>query len=368
MFDSLPLAANLGIFFAAAAAVWAAGGRLSRLAEVIADRTGLSHEFVGMLLLAVATSLPEVATTATAGWIGNARLAINNLVGTVPLLRAVLALADLFLVRTALTFFTPRPVLLLQGTLVILLLGLTMAGGAMGMGGGMGGGAVSVWSMGLWPPAIAVVFVFGLRASRRYEDRPAWRPAGRDADAEGVGKGQEGAGRGEEKEEGEGGRERSLSTRGAALRFAGASAAVLAAGWALSGAADALAAQTGLGGSFVGVTLLSAATSLPEISTTVTAVRRGSYGLALSNIFGSNAFGLTLLVVADVFYRPGPVLAETDRSALFAAALGVVMTGVTLWGLIERRNRTVLRMGIDSALTLALYAAGLAGLYALRGA
>jgi cation:H+ antiporter len=148
--------------------------------------------------------------------------------------------------------------------------------------------------------------------------------------------------------------------------FAGASAVVLAAGVVLAQAADALAAQSGLGASFVGVTLLATATSLPELSTTIAAVRLGAYSLAVSNIFGSNMLMVALVFLADLVYRPGPVLAAVDRSAVFAVAMGIVVTAVYLIGLIERRDRTILRMGLDSAVVLALYVGSLGVLYLLR--
>ncbi|MGH2367827.1 MAG: sodium:calcium antiporter, partial [Chloroflexota bacterium] len=140
----------------------------------------------------------------------------------------------------------------------------------------------------------------------------------------------------------------------------------LVAGWIVAQTGDALAGQTGLGGTFIGFTLVAISTSLPELSTTTTAARFGAYGLAVSNIFGSNAFDTTLLFVADVAYRQGPVLAAVERWAVFAAALGILVTCVYLWGLVERRDRTILGMGIDSALVLALYLSGLFVLYILR--
>ena len=129
---------------------------------------------------------------------------------------------------------------------------------------------------------------------------------------------------------------------------------------------DALSEQTGLGASFVGVALVAGSTSLPEISTTIGAVRRGNHEMAVSSILGTNCLELALFFVADLLYRDGPILAATDRSALFAATLGMVVTCIFLIGLLERRDRTVLRMGVDSLAVLIAYTSGLFGLYALR--
>ena len=96
-------------------------------ADIIADRSGLGEAFVGSVLLTMATSLPEIGRTITASLLGNAPLAVNSLFGGVVLQTAVLAVADLAVAQRVLTYFAPRPVLLLQGASVVLLLGLAIA-------------------------------------------------------------------------------------------------------------------------------------------------------------------------------------------------------------------------------------------------
>ncbi len=87
---------------------------------------------------------------------------------------------------------------------------------------------------------------------------------------------------------------------------------ILLAGMVLARVAEALAEQTGLGTSFIGGTLLAASTSLPELSTTIMAVRLGNYQMAVSNIFGSNSIMIALPFLADIFYREGPM--EIDEA------------------------------------------------------
>jgi cation:H+ antiporter len=142
--------------------------------------------------------------------------------------------------------------------------------------------------------------------------------------------------------------------------------AILAAGWALAQTGDALSEQTGLGASFIGVALVAGSTSLPELSTALGAVRAGNHQMAVSNILGTNCLEVALFFLADGFYRGGPILAATDTSAIFAASLGLVVTCLYLVGLLERRDRTFLRMGYDSVAVLVAYSGGLVGLYFLR--
>lgn len=127
--------------------------------------------------------------------------------------------------------------------------------------------------------------------------------------------------------------------------------------------ANLLAVDWNWSGSWIGATLVAFTTSLPEISTTFGAVRQKAYVLAIANIFGSNALTIALLFPADLFYRKGPIMAEAHSSNLFLASVGIFITSVFLWGILERRRRTFLRMGIDSTVVLLVYIFSLFLLY-----
>ena len=115
-----------------------------------------------------------------------------------------------------------------------------------------------------------------------------------------------------------------------------------------------------------GVTLLALATSLPEISTTTAAARNGNYEAAFGNIFGSNAFNVVLLVLVAALAGGAATLEAMSASTRFAAALGILLTSIYLWGLLERDDRTVLRMGWDSAAVVVIALAGFAVMYWLE--
>ena len=344
-FHSLSLWINALLLAGAAVAVWIAGTRLAGYADAVASRTNLSKALLGMLMLGVATSLPEIATTVTGAVIGNAQLVAGNLFGGVALQMAILAIVDVAAVKGALTFFTPQPVLLFQGVMLLLLLALAMAGAASGE-------PLAYAGVGLTPVLLFAGYLATIRVSQGGDYVPRWRAtnqpepdAGTDTQHDEV---------------------HELSNARLYSYSAVAAAVILAAGWLLARTGDALAVQTNLGSSFVGVSLVAASTSLPELSTALGAVRRGNHQMAVSNILGTNCLEVALFFLADAVFRGGPILASTDRSAMFAGALGMVVTAIFLLGLLERRNRTVLRMGIDSLAVLVVYASGLAGLYALR--
>jgi len=348
-FNAYPIWFNLGIFAVLVVIIWFAGARLSAYADLIADRTGVGKAFIGLVLLAGATSLPEIGTTVSASWVGNAPLAVNNLLGGIAMQTAVLAIADCFVARGALTFFNPGPAVILAGALLILLLGLTLAAIASNSMG-------SLFSVGWWTVLLFAMYLVSLYLLKDSEGRGSWRPvelpqALKEAVASSPSPSIPSAAK---------------STTQLFGLFAAGGTVILIAGVTVAQVSDALAQQTGLGASFVGATLVAMSTSLPELSTTIAAARLGAYSMAISNIFGSNALMVGLLFVSDVFYREGPILEAVDPSAIFAAASGVVVTSVYLIGLIERRNQAVGRLGLDSLTVLFVYAGTVLVLYTLR--
>ena len=138
----------------------------------------------------------------------------------------------------------------------------------------------------------------------------------------------------------------------------------LAAGVVLERTGERIASHVGLSGVVFGATILAAATALPEVSTGIAAVRLGDYQLAVSDIFGGNAFLPVLFLLASLL-SGSAVLPQAQPTDIYLTALGIVLTSVYLWGLITRPHRQVLRMGLDSLTVLVLYAAGIAGLIAV---
>ncbi len=345
-FEQFSVWINLAIFAAAGVVVYVAGTRLAFYADEIAERTHFSRVVLGMVLLGVATSLPEVATTLTAAWIGNTALLSGNLFGGVALQIAVLAIVDIVAVKGALTYFAPQPVLLFQGVMLVLLLSLAVAGAAVG-------DPLAVAGVGVTPLVLAGGYVAVVRFSHGGDLAPPWKAT--NTPQERIARDTRAARAAEH-----------YSGRRLYAYTALGAVAILAAGWLLAATGDVLADQTGLGSSFIGVALVAASTSLPELSTTLGSVRAGNYQMAVSNILGTNCLEVALFLPADIVYRGGPLLRELDQSATFAAGVALVTTAIFLVGLIERRNKTVLSMGIDSLAILIAYGIGLAGLYTLR--
>jgi cation:H+ antiporter len=114
-----------------------------------------------------------------------------------------------------------------------------------------------------------------------------------------------------------------------------------------------------------GATVLAAATSLPEISTGIASARNGDDQLAVSDIFGGNAF-LPVLFLPLGLLSGMAVLPAAQASDLYLTALGIVLTMVFLVGVIFRSRRRLLRMGPESLIALVVYAVGIGGLIAIE--
>jgi cation:H+ antiporter len=352
-----PLWADALVFAVSAAAIWWAGTRLERYADRISEHTGLGQAFTGMMLLATATSLPELATTITAvAVLDNPTLAVHNLLGGVAMQTGLIAVADIAKGRRgALTFFSPRYALLIEGVGLLMLLQLVLAGVTAG-------GRPALLSVSLWSVLILAAYLAVMYGVHRYRGQPRWTPSRMDdlpeevraqfVDADAPG----------ERRTDEASRK---ALRRSWLLFAAMSAVVLIGGWFATHSAEALAERTGIGSAFMGATLLAVATSLPEVSTTIAAARGQRYTVAISNVFGSNLFDISLLLLADALYRDGAIIAHAEPSVAFVGAIGAIMTCVFLWGLMERENRTVLGIGWDSAIALGVYLGGMAVLYAI---
>jgi cation:H+ antiporter len=154
-------------------------------------------------------------------------------------------------------------------------------------------------------------------------------------------------------------REQGRSTGEVAAAFAVAALVTLAAGVVLEEASSAIADRAGVSGALFGATVLAAATALPEISTGLASLRLGDYQLAVSDIFGGNAF-LPVLFVPAMLVSGSAVLPAARPTDVYLTALGAILTVVYIYGLIFRPQRQWLRMGPDSLAVVAIYVLGVA--------
>lgn len=337
-----PIWVNALIFLVAAALVWSAGSRLAHYTDGIAERTGMNQAFAGMLFLGAVTSLPEVANVLAASSSGNPALAANNLLGSAAINVVLLAVVDAFIGRDAVTSVAAKPSTMMMAALCMLVL--------IAVAAAVTTGDVPVFGVGLWGIAICVISVGGFWLSAGYDERALWQVKDDGDEPE------------TEDEEGDA----PLPLRSLAVRSVAAAAVIFVAGYALSQTGDALAVQTGVGTGLVGFALMGLATSMPELSSIITALRIRRYELAFGQVLGTNFVNLSLFLLADAVFPGGPVINELGAFETISALLGATLIGVYLVGLLERRNPVVMRMGYDSLAVLLLFGGGLVLLYAIQ--
>ena len=345
----MPAAALVAIFAAAAVVIWVAGIQLSNATDALDGRLGLGSALGGLVLLALATNLPEVAITVSAAASNNLQLAVGNLVGGVAIQTLVLALLDARGRGRPLTHRVGSLVVVLEASIVVGVLVAAIMSTQLPASANLG--AVSPGSI-----AVALLWLGGLVVIDRARKGIRWR-----VEAPGAQPGRTPVQRaqGAEPQPFKG-----RSTAFVAGVFALAAALTLAAGVAIEESGSELADRIGLTGAVFGATILAASTALPEVSTGLASVKLGDHELAFADIFGGNAFLPVLFLVADVV-AGSPALPTAADSDIWMAGLGVVLTGVYIGGLVVRPDRKLGPLGPDSWLAVALYALGIAGLLAI---
>jgi cation:H+ antiporter len=344
----------LVIFLASAAVIWAAGVKLSDTTDVLAQRLHLGSALGGLILLAVATNLPEIAITVSAAMAHQLDVAVGNILGGIAVQTVVLAVLDAFGVRQhkPLTYQAASLVLVLEGALVVAILLIVVAGSQL---------PSSLLHLRLTPDVvlIAAVWVAGLVLINRSSSTLPWADSGDAPDSQ-----QEPRGARRTKKDAVAS-SRGIGTVRAAGVFSAAAVATLVAGVAIERSGEKFFGNLGVSGVLFGATVLAVATSLPEVSTGITSARMGDFQLAIGDIFGGNAF-LPVLFLPATLLAGSAVLPAAGPSDIYLTALGAILTVVYMAGLIFRPRRLFLRMGIDSIVVVVLYLVGLAGLVALQ--
>ena len=330
-----------GIFIVSAAAIWFAGIQLSRTTDEIDSRFGLGEALGGLILLAFATNLPEIAIVSAAALQHNFDIATGNILGGIAIQTLVLVALDGFGVpRRPLTNATASLVQVLEGTLVIAVLAVAIAAFLL---------PKSVVVARIDPSAalILLLWIGGLYIVWRAGKGLPWKAIDRDAPDAGA------------RRRAKAGKKRSTAV--SLGIFAGAGLVTLAAGVLVEESGSAIATQIHLSGAVFGGTVLAAATALPELSTGLAAARIEDFELAVSDIFGGNAF-LPVLFFPATLIAGQSVLGSAAKTDAFLAVLGILLTAVYIAGLVIRPTKQYLRLGPDSLAVLVLYLAGIAGL------
>lgn len=291
------LTAAILVFLASSTFVIFAGIGLARFGDELAEKTGWGTLWVGTLLVSIATSLPELTVNISAVWLEDAPdLALGNVFGA--------DMINVFVLAVVALMFGMRNLFENQGrdTQILVLLGIGMVTLAMILGAS---GDVKLGPTSLGGLVLIVAYFAGMRAvykAGRTEMHAADIPSPKG------------------------------SARNAWIGFGISVLVVIIAGRFLASSADSIAEISGISKSFVGVLLVSIVTTLPEASVTIAATLRKSYGIVIGNVYGSNAFNVSIVFFADLFYDKGPLLGTmaTTHYVAAAGALGLMTMGYVI--------------------------------------
>ena len=320
------------VFLASATAVLFLGTRLAVYGDALASLTGLGRLFVGGILVALATSLPELATNVSAVRLDppNPELAVGDVFGSNMFNMFILSVVVLaFGGKKFLQKVSPQ-----QGYLIVVaasLTGLALLFSGLKLG-------VDALEIGLSAVILIIVFVAGMWWV--YVTRPS---RGRQVDADHV------AAVG-------------MTLPKVWVLYLGVSAGVVVAGFFLAWSTDEIAEITGIASSTLGILLMALVTSMPEVATTIAAARMGAMDLGVAGLYGSCAFNVTILFYADIFYRDG-ILGNQAEPAHFVAG-GVALT-MMLVGLVLILSRDRVKSAVATAVLAMMTVVYIAGAVAV---
>ncbi len=322
-------------FALAALVVLLTGLRITSLVDRLADRTGMGEAIAGAVLLGASTSLSGTIVSMTVAFDGYASLAYANSIGGIAAQTAFLAVADIVYRRANLEHAAADLANIFQAVILVILLTLPLLASAQP--------EFTVFAVHPVSLAIPALYVAALLATRALRETPMWLPVTTDDTRE-------------DTPENESDESRQTSTTRLFVMFFLLMLVMGTAGWVIAKTASEITGRMALSETLVGALATAVVTSMPELVTTVAAVRRGALQLAVGGIIGGNTFDTLFLTAADVSYREGSLYHGVTVGDQFWTLTAILMTGILLSGLILRQRNGPGRIGAESVAILAIYA------------
>lgn len=331
-------------FAGLAAAIAFLGYRLSLYAEVLAQKLNLNRSWVGAILLATVTSLPELMSGISAVSIANEPdLAVGDLFGSCAFNLLIIFIIDLFSRKRMIFDESSRGHVLTAGIGIIL---LSFAG--LGMVLSREGITLQLWHVGGPVLMLPIFYLIGMRMLYLFDSKnevEVQNSRDMPQHLQALAK---------------------LPTKIIVWRYLFAALGVVAVGILLPIVAEEIVRIMGWNSAFVGTMFLALATSLPELTVCLAVLKFGSIDLAISNVLASNLFNIVILTIDDMFYTEGPILQHTSPTHIVTVFSAIMMTGLVLLGLIYHPRKRILNLvSLLSILILIVYTVNMALLYSL---
>jgi len=316
-------------FVACLVVIGFAGVKLSLFGDVIADKAGLGGSWVGVVMLATVTSLPELVTGVTSVTVANLPdIAVGNALGACVINLCIFVVLDFLHRGQSLYRESSQGHILSAGFGVVM---LSYAGFSILVS--QNGYQQAIWHVGLYSPIAFIMYGVAVRSVFQYEKTHVAAFTGHAPD-----------------------KRPELSLRQAVARYAAAALVVVVAGIALPFVGDHIARDMGWQQSFVGSVFIAVATTIPEMVVSVAAMRIGALDMAVANLLGSNLFNMLILAVDDALYTQGPLLGQVSPVHGVTVFSAIMMTGLAIIGLIYRpKGRVLHTVGWTSVMLFVIY-------------
>jgi len=326
-------------FIICTAAIIYSGSRLSKYGDIIAEKTGLGRTWVGFIMLASITSLPELITGISAVTIINVPdIAIGDVLGSCVFNMLIYAALDITYRPEPLSTRAHQGNILSAGFGILLLSFVAFSLVLEKQIGSLGWiGLYSLIIMVMYFTAIRMVFFYEKRhLSLSVKDRAVEL------------------------------RYKDVHLKTAMIHYSINGFIIIIAAVFLPKIGEGLALSTGLGNTFVGNIFIALSTSLPEIVVSISAIKMGAVDLAIGNLFGSNIFNLLILAIDDVLFIQGPILSFVDANHIISALSAITMTAIAIIGLTYRASKKPLFLAWDSMGIILIYIINIISLYLLK--
>lgn len=326
---------SLAGFAVCATIIFLAGKRLSHYGDLLAEITGMGKAWIGLILMAAVTSLPELMVGISSTMIvQSADLAVGDILGSCAFNLGILSLMDVFTPKNRPLFSSVSQSHILAASFGMILVAMA------GLGLFLQQDIVLTPSIGLSSIAFGVMYFVAMKTIYNYQIA---HPGIKDEEA----------------------KEHILTLRQVIVRYALFALVIIAAALALPHFAEQIADATGLGKSFVGTLFLAVSTSLPEIAVSLAAIRMGSPDMAVGNLLGSNIFNVFILFIDDLFYTKGLLLKDASEVNLVSIFFVLLMSAVAVIGFIFPSRVKKIFLAWDTLVIFLLYVGNMVLLYKL---
>lgn len=315
-------------FLVCAAVIVYAGSKLSAYGDIIAEKTGLGRSFIGLVLLATVTSLPEVFTGLSSVFVIDAPdLAVGNVLGSCLINLFILALLD------PLSKDQPISSRAGQGHILTAMISIVLL-------------SITASSMifqniipdfghiGLYSIFIFLIYLIGVRLIYLFEKNNISDAMDQISYEK-------------------------YNLRQVVLKYIFNAALIIIAAIFIPIFSEELILMSGMSQGFFGTIFVAASTVLPEFVVSIAAVRIGAINLAMGNIFGSNIFNICILALDDIFYFKGPILSHVNSSHLISLFTCIIMTAFISAGIIFKVRKKNFFISIDALTLIIIYLVGM---------